>query len=145
VPQRFSPAANKNKMNEQFLTATRAYLKDFAGDGHSIIQIQTLINYGFSGVWVRDLAERHESKGDHKWSKWSITVNGQPVDHFVGVWSLDLLRAFADELRLSGAELDFKAAARVAGCSPSPMGRGTTARLYTAAIRAALDQPAAMP
>jgi hypothetical protein len=117
---------------QAFTTAINKYLADFADDGHSIIPSEDLIKYGFSGPWLRDLEEVHPSSG----GKWDITVSGEPVDHFKGVWSLTLLEAVANELGIGPRELE--AAAHVVGCIPNPMGRGTSARLYTAAIRAAL-------
>jgi hypothetical protein len=123
-------------MNKQMMKATLAYLEDWADDGHSIVQIDDLIGYGFSGPWLRDLAERHQSsKSD---PKWVITVDDQPADSFEGVYTLDLLETLIAELGIGATELT--AAARTVGCIPNPIGRGTSARLYTVAIRAALSK-----
>ena len=121
-------------VNEQMIKATRAYLEDWADDGHSIIPANDLIKYGFSGPWLRDLAERYPSEG----GKWDITVGGNLVDSFTGVWSLALLETLLREFHVGSAEL--AAAAKTVGCSPTPIGRGTSARLYTVALRTALSR-----
>ncbi len=124
-----------NPVNEQLLIATRAYLADWADDGHSIIPVEDLIKYGFSGVWLRDLAELHKSGNNFRSQIW---VAGKQVDHLMGVSTLDLLEALILELGIGQAELE--AAARVEDCELNPMSRGTLSRLYTTAIRAALEK-----
>ena len=115
-------------MNEQFLSATRAYLEDWADDGYSIIPVNDLVDYGFSGVWLRDLSENHQSVPDDH--RRLISVNGKAVKSFMGVWTLDLLAAIAEEVGVSEAE-----------CAEVERTHSRTkmACLYTAAIRTALE------
>jgi hypothetical protein len=115
--------------NNPFIQATRKYLKDFADEGHTILPGNLLVTeYGFSKSFVSRLERVFEDD--------NITSKGRPVRSMKGVGCVDLLYAIADELGIDRRQLD--AAAGVVGCSPYPMGRGTEARLYTAAIRTAL-------
>src|SRR5262245_18002900 len=107
-------------MNEEqhyLLKAARAYLVDYADDGHAIIPSGDLLRYGFSGPWLRDLEEVHRSRDDIPGG--DISVSGKPVNEFVGVWSLDLLLAIVNTLEISASQ--WEDARATVGCSPQPM------------------------
>lgn len=125
-------------MNEQLRAATRAFLKDWEGDGRSIIPIENLLKYGFSAPWLRDLAEEHQS--DNSNPRYQIWRDGKAVDSVFGVYTLDLLPELISELGERG-ETELKKAAAAEGYESTHNmfftgGRNRAARTYAAAIYA---------
>ena len=101
----------------KLLTATLAYLEDWADDGHSIIPSSLLTKYGFSKLWLRTVERVHQSQG----GKHDVWLNDEVVPELTGIWTLDLLDKVVQELGITGYKY--------------MGGRGSQAQEYTKAIR----------
>jgi hypothetical protein len=80
-------------MNE-FEKAVENYLRDYGGDARKVLPWEALTGYGFSGVWLRDLEEKHLYR----------TAAGMLVDK-EGVGTFELLKEVALEIGIGAEEL----------------------------------------
>ena len=92
------------------------------GDGHSIIPATEYIKAGVNEAFVRSLETTYESSTSDP--KWAITTSKGPVAKLKGVYTLDILRAAVNHLKL-------------ANDAGAYFGRGRQARAYTAALMSA--------
>jgi hypothetical protein len=77
--------------------AIQTYLKDFGGDGHTIVKAEYLTRIGFDADFVAPFAYDHVSGEGYKATIFD-TKTGNPFKSCFGVYSLDFAYAIARDV-----------------------------------------------